>query len=297
MGTMNALSSSSTTDGTKRSLSYVYSDILLCSLTAIHPSFKYSTAKHLKRLYFTITVKKKQLCLIFNDNLFVFYYRLIFKMTTTTSIFCFISPSNSELLQQAKPLTDAAKQVVEQKMDNLNGVYTEALNQLKALSSQLTHLPASELMQKVDQVVGQYLDSSMIHVQYNARNIYPNIVLIFVLISSINGKKYTSILKFSFVYVLLKENDIIIIYMYTPVYGSVFLHCLKSINRGEITQLPTTVSPTNYKPSLCLSLLKSSERLLLFTLALNETASPTPWDKLDRVSPASSSPMYRLFNR
>lgn len=228
---------------------------------------------------------------------FIIAWWLIFKMTTTTSIFCFISPSNSELLQQAKPLTDAAKQVVEQKMDNLNGVYTEALNQLKALSSQLTHLPASEIMQKVDQVVGQYLDSSMIHVQYNARNIYPNIVLIFVLISSINGKKYTSILKFSFVYVLLKENDIIIIYMYTPVYGSVFLHCLKSINRGEITQLPTTVSPTNYKPSLCLSLLKSSERLLLFTLALNETASPTPWDKLDRVSPTSSSPMYRLFNR
>lgn len=78
MGTMNALSSPSTTDSTKRSLSYVYSDILLCSLTAIHPSFKYSTAKHLKWLYFTITVKKKnQSCLIFNDNLFVFYYRLM----------------------------------------------------------------------------------------------------------------------------------------------------------------------------------------------------------------------------
>ncbi|XP_048745473.2 uncharacterized protein LOC125658294 [Ostrea edulis] len=64
--------------------------------------------------------------------------------------------SLSELLQQAKPLTDAAKQVVEQKMDNLNGVYTEALNQLKALSSQLTHLPASEIMQKVDQVVAAH---------------------------------------------------------------------------------------------------------------------------------------------
>lgn len=96
---------------------------------------------------------------------FIIAWWLIFKMTTTTSIFCFISPSDSELLQQAKPLTDAAKQVVEQKMDNLNGVYTEALNQLKALSSQLTHLPASEIMQKVDQVVGQYLDSSMIYVQ------------------------------------------------------------------------------------------------------------------------------------
>lgn len=60
----------------------------------------------------------------------------------------------SDLLQEVKPLTDAAKSIVEQKMDNMNGVYTEALAQLKALSSQITTMPASELIQKVDQIVG-----------------------------------------------------------------------------------------------------------------------------------------------
>ncbi|XP_062588854.1 uncharacterized protein LOC134250505 [Saccostrea cucullata] len=64
--------------------------------------------------------------------------------------------SLSELLQQAKPLTDAAKQLVQQKMDNMNGVYTEALNQIKALASQLTHMPASEITQKVDQIVAAH---------------------------------------------------------------------------------------------------------------------------------------------
>lgn len=62
----------------------------------------------------------------------------------------------SDLLQEVKPLTDASKSIVEQKMDNMNGVYAEALTQLKALSSQLTTMPASELIQKVDQIVGQY---------------------------------------------------------------------------------------------------------------------------------------------
>jgi hypothetical protein len=84
-----------------------------------------------------------------------------FYVKKVTSIFSFVSPSNRELLQQVKPLTDAAKQVVEEKMANLNGVYHEALNQLNALSSQLTHLPAAELMQKVDQIVGQCLTSSI----------------------------------------------------------------------------------------------------------------------------------------
>ncbi|XP_061194211.1 uncharacterized protein LOC133202411 [Saccostrea echinata] len=64
--------------------------------------------------------------------------------------------SLSELLQQAKPLTDAAKQIVQQKMDNMNGVYTEALNQIKALASQLTNMPASEIIQKVDQIVSAH---------------------------------------------------------------------------------------------------------------------------------------------
>lgn len=64
--------------------------------------------------------------------------------------FCF----GSDLLQEVKPLTDAAKSIVEQKMDNMNGVYTEALAQLKALSSQITTMPASEIIQKVDQIVG-----------------------------------------------------------------------------------------------------------------------------------------------
>lgn len=41
-------------------------------------------------------------------------------------------------------------------MDNMNGVYTEALAQLKALSSQITTMPASEIIQKVDQIVGWY---------------------------------------------------------------------------------------------------------------------------------------------
>ncbi|XP_011415393.3 uncharacterized protein [Magallana gigas] len=64
--------------------------------------------------------------------------------------------SLSDLLQEVKPLTDAAKSIVEQKMDNMNGVYAEALTQLKALSSQLTTMPASELIQKVDQIVAAH---------------------------------------------------------------------------------------------------------------------------------------------
>lgn len=63
---------------------------------------------------------------------------------------------DSDLLQEAKPLTDAAKNIVEQKMDNMNGLYGEALNQLKSLASQITTMPASEIIKAVDQIVGQY---------------------------------------------------------------------------------------------------------------------------------------------
>ena len=63
---------------------------------------------------------------------------------------------DSDLLQEVKPLTDAAKNIVEQKMDNMNGLYGEALNQLKSLASQITTMPASEIIKAVDQIVGQY---------------------------------------------------------------------------------------------------------------------------------------------
>ncbi|XP_061194215.1 uncharacterized protein LOC133202414 [Saccostrea echinata] len=64
--------------------------------------------------------------------------------------------SLSEILQQSKPLTDAAKQIVDEKMDKLKGVYTEAVDKLKSLSSKLTDLPTSELIRKVDQVVAAH---------------------------------------------------------------------------------------------------------------------------------------------
>ena len=53
-------------------------------------------------------------------------------------------------------MTDAAKMIVEEKMDKLSAVYKEALDRLKGLSSQLTDLPAAELKKKVDQIVGMY---------------------------------------------------------------------------------------------------------------------------------------------
>ena len=53
-------------------------------------------------------------------------------------------------------MTDAAKMIVEEKMDKLSAVYKEALDRLKGLSSQLTELPAAELKKKVDQIVGMY---------------------------------------------------------------------------------------------------------------------------------------------
>ena len=53
-------------------------------------------------------------------------------------------------------MTDAAKMIVEEKMDKLSAVYKEALDRLKGLSSQLTNLPAAELKKKVDQIVGLY---------------------------------------------------------------------------------------------------------------------------------------------
>ena len=61
-----------------------------------------------------------------------------------------------ELLEQSKPLTDAAKMIVEEKMDKLSAVLNEALDRLKGLSSQVTDLPAAELKKKVDQIVGMY---------------------------------------------------------------------------------------------------------------------------------------------
>nr|XP_022339328.1 uncharacterized protein LOC111134517 [Crassostrea virginica] len=64
--------------------------------------------------------------------------------------------SLSELLEQSKPLTDAAKMIVEEKMDKLSAVYKEALDRLKGLSSQLTELPAAELKKKVDQIVAAH---------------------------------------------------------------------------------------------------------------------------------------------
>nr|XP_022339327.1 uncharacterized protein LOC111134516 [Crassostrea virginica] len=64
--------------------------------------------------------------------------------------------SLSDLLQEVKPLTDAAKNIVEQKMDNMNGLYGEALNQLKSLASQITTMPASEIIKAVDQIVAAH---------------------------------------------------------------------------------------------------------------------------------------------
>lgn len=60
---------------------------------------------------------------------------------------------NSELLEQSKHLTDAAEMLVQQKMDKLKGAYNEAIDNLKAVSSQLTDLPATDLIKKVDQIV------------------------------------------------------------------------------------------------------------------------------------------------
>lgn len=50
-------------------------------------------------------------------------------------------------------MTDAAEMLVQQKMDKLKGAYNEAIDNLKALSSQLTDLPATDLIKKVDQIV------------------------------------------------------------------------------------------------------------------------------------------------
>lgn len=57
------------------------------------------------------------------------------------------------LLEQTKHLTDAAKMIVEQKLDKMNHIFTEAIDRLTAVSSQLTQLPVNELIKKMDQIV------------------------------------------------------------------------------------------------------------------------------------------------
>lgn len=46
--------------------------------------------------------------------------------------------------------------LVQQKMDKLKGIYKEAIDKLKDVSSQLTDLPATDLIKKVDQIVSKH---------------------------------------------------------------------------------------------------------------------------------------------
>lgn len=46
--------------------------------------------------------------------------------------------------------------LVQQKMDKLKGIYKEAIDKLKDVSSQLTELPATDLIKKVDQIVSKH---------------------------------------------------------------------------------------------------------------------------------------------
>nr|XP_011445809.2 uncharacterized protein LOC109617042 [Crassostrea gigas] len=64
-----------------------------------------------------------------------------------------VKRSLSEFLEQSKHLTGAAEMLVQQKMDKLKGIYKEAIDKLKDVSSQLTELPATDLIKKVDQIV------------------------------------------------------------------------------------------------------------------------------------------------
>lgn len=60
-------------------------------------------------------------------------------------------------------MTGAAEMLVQQKMDKLKGIYKEAIDKLKALSSQLTDLPATDLIKKVDQIVSKHACISTYH--------------------------------------------------------------------------------------------------------------------------------------
>lgn len=71
--------------------------------------------------------------------------------------YCFIIfVFGSDFFQEVKFLIDVVKSIVEQKMDNMNGVYVEVFIQFKVFFFQFIIMLVFEFIQKVDQIVGQY---------------------------------------------------------------------------------------------------------------------------------------------